>query len=129
MTIALIQHIQNFDNIRMVKLAQGFSLSNGSPTRVYKVANHGAVRMTFTNGIEYFGLQITTWGDAPILSGPDETVKLGGKTFDLYYSGGKLRMVVVRRGDASYWVVNTLVHSLTNETMLAIARSIAPLDA
>ena len=71
-------------------------LPDGSPPRVYRVGGHLAVRMTFTNGIEYFGLQITTWADAPILSGPDETVKLRGQTFDLYYSGAKLRMVVLR---------------------------------
>jgi hypothetical protein len=33
--------------------------------------------------------------------------------------------VVVRHGDASYWIVNTLVSSLSNETMLAMARSLA----
>jgi hypothetical protein len=83
--------------------------------------------MTFTNGIEYFGFQITTWGDAPALSGPDETVKLRGRTFDLYYSGAKLRMVVLREGGTSYWVVNTLLNALSNETMLSIARSLRPL--
>jgi hypothetical protein len=83
--------------------------------------------MTFTNGIEYFGFQAVNWKEAPILEEPHQTVKLkDGRRYHLYYSGGKLRMVVVRRGDASYWVVNTLVHSLSNETMLAMARSIAP---
>ena len=31
-------------------------------------------------------------------------------------------MVVLRQGGATYWVVNTLLDSLSNETMLAIAR-------
>ena len=108
-------------------IAMGYTLSSGSPLRVYKVANHSAVRMTFTNGIEYFGVQAIDWKDAPILSERHQTVKLkDGRRYHLYYSGAKLRMVVVRRGDASYWIVNTLSNSLTTETMLAMARSFAP---
>jgi LCP family protein required for cell wall assembly len=109
------------------RLAKGYTVSDGSPPRAYGVAGQRAARMTFTNGIEYFGLQITTWADAPSLAGPDETVKLRGRTFDLYYSGAKLRMVVLREGGTTYWVVNTLLNSLSNETMLSIARSLRPL--
>jgi hypothetical protein len=36
-------------------------------------------------------------------------------------------MVVLRSGGASYWVVNTLLDSLSNETMLAIARGLRPM--
>jgi hypothetical protein len=36
-------------------------------------------------------------------------------------------MVVLRTGGASYWVVNTLLDSLSNETMLAIARGFRPM--
>jgi hypothetical protein len=36
-------------------------------------------------------------------------------------------MVVLKTGGATYWVVNTLLNSLSNETMLAIARSLRPL--
>ena len=43
-------------------------------------------------------------------------------TFDLYYTGSHLHMVVLRDNGATYWVVNTLLDSLSNETMLAIAR-------
>jgi hypothetical protein len=38
-------------------------------------------------------------------------------------------MVVLRVGDASYWVVNTLLDSLSNETMLAIAKGLKPMAA
>jgi hypothetical protein len=34
---------------------------------------------------------------------------------------------VLRVGDTSYWVVNTLLDGLSNETMLAIARGLKPL--
>ena len=36
-------------------------------------------------------------------------------------------MVVLQRGDASYWVVNTLLDRLSNETMLAIAKGLRPI--
>ena len=36
-------------------------------------------------------------------------------------------MVVLRTEGASYWVVNTLLNSLSNETMLAIARGFRPM--
>ena len=38
-----------------------------------------------------------------------------------------LHMVVLRDNGATYWVVNTLLDSLSNETMLAIARGLRPL--
>jgi hypothetical protein len=34
---------------------------------------------------------------------------------------------VLRVGDTSYWVVNTLLDSLSNETMIAIAKGLKPL--
>jgi hypothetical protein len=37
-------------------------------------------------------------------------------------------MVVLKTDKASYWVVNTLRDSLSNETMLSIARGLRLLD-
>jgi hypothetical protein len=37
-------------------------------------------------------------------------------------------MVVLREGGATYWVVNTLLDSLSNETMIAIAKGLRPID-
>jgi hypothetical protein len=42
-------------------------------------------------------------------------------------SGPHLHMVVLRAGGASYWVVNTLLDSMSNETMLEIAKGLRPL--
>ena len=55
------------------------------------------------------------------------TRRIGGRTYDLYYDGAKLHMVVLRTPRASYWVVNTLLDRLSNETMIAIAKGLAPL--
>jgi hypothetical protein len=37
-------------------------------------------------------------------------------------------MVVVEMPDSNVWVVNTLLDKLSNETMLAIARSLRPVS-
>jgi len=46
---------------------------------------------------------------------------LRGRKYDLFYDGGKLRLVAWRSGKASYWVSNTLSESLSNKQMLGIA--------
>jgi hypothetical protein len=97
------------------------------PRRVYKVAGHQAVRLVFTNGTEYWGIEMTTWGDAPVLREPSAAVKVKGRRYELHYSGPHLHMVVLRANGATYWVVNTLLNKLSNETMLAIAKGLKPL--
>jgi LCP family protein required for cell wall assembly len=98
------------------------------PIRTYIVqGNHKAVRLIFrTGGNEYWGIEETDWNSAPILSGPNYSRRLGGRHFDLYYSGPHLHMVVLWSRGATYWVTNTLLDSLSNETMLAIAKSLRP---
>jgi hypothetical protein len=36
-------------------------------------------------------------------------------------------MVVLRHKGATYWVVNTLLDKLSNETMIAIAKGLRPI--
>jgi hypothetical protein len=69
----------------------------------------------------------TNWTDAPILRHQTGTYRLKGRRYQLFTSGGNIHMVVLRRGNATYWVVNTLRDELSNETMLAIAKGLAPL--
>jgi polyisoprenyl-teichoic acid--peptidoglycan teichoic acid transferase len=101
------------------------------PPRVYKLMGtdgkkHGAYRMvmrrTNANG-EYYGLQGTTWKDPPILDSPSETRKVGGREYQLYFAGDRLRLVAWRTPKAAYWVSNTLLQTLTKRQMMAIARS------
>jgi polyisoprenyl-teichoic acid--peptidoglycan teichoic acid transferase len=78
----------------------------------------------------YYGIQGTTWKDPPILDNPSETQKLtGGRTLLLYGDGNRLRLVAVKTPRASYWVSNTLLLSLTNRQMVAIARSLQRIGA
>jgi hypothetical protein len=110
------------------RVEQSSSLSTLAPIRVYKLGGSNAVRLTYTiGGIDYWGIQMTNWKDAPILEDPNEVTTIGGRTYRLYYNGSRLHMVVLEHGEATYWVVNSLLDKLSNETMLAIAKGLRPL--
>lgn len=101
------------------------------PVRMYWIdrdRKYKAVRLVYRMGSnEYWGVQMTDWEGAPALSDRSLTRRIGGRTYDLYYNGAKLHMVVLRTPQASYWVINTLLDRLSNETMLAIAKGLRPL--
>jgi LCP family protein required for cell wall assembly len=102
-----------------------------TPVRAYETDGHKTVRLTyrfFADGIhQYWGIQQTDWEDAPVLADASQTTTMAGRKYDLYYSGSKLHMVVLRENGATYWVVNTLLDKLSNETMLAVAKGLKPL--
>ena len=112
-------------------LERSSSLDREKPIRVYAIKKgHRAVRLTFRygNGFnEYWGIEQTDWEDAPILQEPTVKQRIGGRVYELHYSGTKLHTVVLREGGATYWVVNTLLDKLSNDTMLAIAKGFRPL--
>ncbi len=100
------------------------------PIRLYRIdpdEKHKAIRLVYRRGNTYWGVEETDWDDAPVLDGRSFSRTIGGRKYDLYYSGPHLHMVVLRQGDASYWVVNTLLDDLSNETMVAIAKGLRPL--
>ena len=100
-----------------------------APIRVYNISKgHRAVRLAFRIGSnQYWGIQETNWNEAPALADPSFVHKIKGREYALYYSGAHLHMVVLRKDGATYWVVNSILDELSNETMLAIARGLAPL--
>jgi LCP family protein required for cell wall assembly len=105
-------------------------LSTEEGVRVYQVGGHRAVRLTFVTDVsDYWGIQMVPWRAAPVLRGPNKVVTIKGREYALYYSGLKLELVVLRYGGATYWVTNTLLGSLSNETMLAIAKGLRPLKS
>jgi polyisoprenyl-teichoic acid--peptidoglycan teichoic acid transferase len=77
----------------------------------------------------YYGIQGTAWKDPPILDKPSETQKIGGRTYYLYGDGNRLRLVAIKTPRGSYWVSNTLLLSLTNRQMMAIAKSLQRIGA
>ena len=102
------------------------------PVRMYRIdpdRKHKTIRLTYRTGaLEYWGVQMTDWDEAPVLSERNFVRSIGGRSYELHYTGAKLHMVVLRQGGATYWVVNTLLDSLSNETMLAIAKGLKPLS-
>jgi polyisoprenyl-teichoic acid--peptidoglycan teichoic acid transferase len=105
------------------------SLYTGPP-RVYRLRGPGgkryrAYRMVISKGTvgEYYGLQGLTWKNPPILEDPSEIRTIGGRKYELHYDGDRLRLVAWRTKKAVYWISNTLLQSLSERQMLAIARS------
>ena len=98
--------------------------------RVYTLNGHKAVRLVFSTGApgDYWGIQETNWAAAPALSDKNFHRHFGRRRFDFFYSGAHLHMIVLREYGTTYWVVNTLVDSLSNETMIAIARGLRPIS-
>ena len=131
-TLPLVRSVRRKVPFRLaypLKIEQTSSPDPEVPIRVYRLdKKHRAVRLTFRTGARnYWGIEMTNWKGAPVLSERNFRRFVGRREFDLYYSGSRLHMVVLRQNDASYWVVNTLDDQLSNDTMLAIARSLRPL--
>src|SRR5262249_47415854 len=100
------------------------------PMLVYRINDkYKAVRLVYrrSSANEYWGIQETNWNDAPVLAEKNFHRVIGGRSYNFYYHGAHLHMVVLQTPKASYWVVNTLVDSLSNETMIAIAKNLQPL--
>jgi LCP family protein required for cell wall assembly len=107
------------------------SKDNAMQPRAYTITDrtgkhYRAYRITVDAGGfgQYYGIQGTKWPGPPILDNPDGHMQMRGRKYDLFYDGGKLRLVAWRSGSASYWVSNTLSESLSNKQMLGIARSL-----
>jgi LCP family protein required for cell wall assembly len=73
---------------------------------------------------QYYGVQGTNWGAPPILDNPSERRSVGGRKYQLFYDGKRLRLVSWRTGGAVYWISNTLLQSLSTKQMMALATSV-----
>jgi LCP family protein required for cell wall assembly len=101
------------------------------PARVYNIYDRGKHRyrayriVVYAGEIgQYYGVQGMTWTAPPIADSPSETRKLGGRRFELFFDGSRLRLIAYRTNRAIYWVSNSLSETLTNRQMLDIARSL-----
>jgi polyisoprenyl-teichoic acid--peptidoglycan teichoic acid transferase len=113
------------------RLARGSYATDGSP-RVYDIYDrhhkrYRAYRIVINAGFDgqYYGIQGMTWKSPPILDDPSDDVRMGGRKYQLFYDGNRLRLVAWRTPRAVYWVSNSLSETLTNKQMLAIARSLS----
>jgi LCP family protein required for cell wall assembly len=107
-------------------------LSGSKSIRLYRIdpdGKHKTIRLVYrTGGNEYWGIQQTDWDDAPVLANRNFVRNIGGRRYELYYNGPHLHVVALRVKGSSYWVVNSLLDTLSNETMIAIAKSLRPID-
>jgi polyisoprenyl-teichoic acid--peptidoglycan teichoic acid transferase len=104
------------------------SYPRGYTIRARDGTRYPAYRMTLVlNPVlgEYYGVQGTTWQQAPILDSPGATRTIAGKHLLLYFDGSKLTTVAWRTAHAVYWISNTLTENLSNGQMLAIAASLS----
>ncbi|HEX7300770.1 MAG TPA: LCP family protein [Solirubrobacteraceae bacterium] len=94
---------------------------NGRHHRAYRlVAYQGRIG-------QYYGVQGTDWRSPPILDDPTKRIASGGRTYELFYDGSRLKLVAWRSRRGTYWVSNTLLRTLTNKQMLGLARSLRSL--
>jgi LCP family protein required for cell wall assembly len=117
----------DFDLLQPTVREETSSLDTTEPARAYRIGDHDAFRLVYRTGAnEYWGIQQVGWEDPPILDGASVAQTIKGRQYSLYFAGAKLHMVAFQENGASYWVVNTLLNRLSNETMLAIARGLRP---
>ncbi|HEY7891665.1 MAG TPA: LCP family protein [Solirubrobacteraceae bacterium] len=91
-------------------------------------SHHAYVTVWQQNGLGgYYDLEGTDWLNPPVIAHPDQTLKLGGRSYLIFSDGGHIHMVAWREQKALYWLTNTLLEDLSNAQMLAIARSAVPL--
>jgi polyisoprenyl-teichoic acid--peptidoglycan teichoic acid transferase len=90
---------------------------------------HRAYRIVaYAGGIgQYYGVQGTDWRSPPILDDATKRETVDGRKYELFYDGSRIKLVAWRSRRGSYWVSNTLLRSLTNQQMLAIAHSLRSL--
>jgi LCP family protein required for cell wall assembly len=123
-----------FPVIAPVKLKPGSSYSEQS--RAYRINtwdgdHYPSYKLVFPItsqfGItEYYGAMGTRWKDPPILENPSETRQVGDREYLLFYEGDRLQVVGFKTSQASYWVSNTLLGTLSEQEMLGVAESMRP---
>jgi polyisoprenyl-teichoic acid--peptidoglycan teichoic acid transferase len=78
---------------------------------------------------QYYDIQGSAWTGLPLLSDPSQSVRIGSRTYSLFYDGEHIKTVAWREGHGIYWIENTLTYSLSPETMVAIARTTRPVGS
>ena len=63
----------------------------------------------------------------PIVDHPNQQRKINHVTYMIFTDGAHIHVIAWRQGPMLYWLTNTLLEDLSNEQMLAIARSAHPL--
>jgi hypothetical protein len=107
--------------------------SPSTPVRIYRIPAAGGSGPnsmyadyydTATNG--YWGIEETRFATAPILATPNARRHLDGRNYLFFFNGSHIQTIAFIQNGVAYWVENTLLDDLTNQEMIAIARSLRP---
>ncbi|MBV9413389.1 MAG: LCP family protein, partial [Solirubrobacterales bacterium] len=63
---------------------------------------------------QFYDVQGTSWTDAPLFANPNQSVRVGKRTCELFYVAAHLSTVAWREYGAVYWVHNTLSDAVGN---------------
>ena len=106
--------------------------------RIYSLGKHGKAlsvdARTALDSSHAWGLRYTTWIDAPILEQPSRQVCWDNRQVRIYTNGTAIHRIAVfyggepckAAGGVVVWIDNSLDDRLSPETMIAIAKSLAP---
>jgi polyisoprenyl-teichoic acid--peptidoglycan teichoic acid transferase len=75
---------------------------------------------------QFYDVQGMSWTTAPQFDSPEQTVRVAGRSYYLYYEGSNLKMVAWYQHGAVYWIRNSLTDAVGNGEMLAIAEQTEP---
>jgi LCP family protein required for cell wall assembly len=75
----------------------------------------------------YYDFEGTNWLGPPIVAHPNEERTIGHTKYMIFTDGNHIHLVAWREHGMLYWLTNTLLEDLSNQQMLAIARSAKPL--
>jgi LCP family protein required for cell wall assembly len=110
------------------------AVSEEQPTRAYDLRDkggrlrHAYVVVWKQNTLGgYYDFEGTDWPKPPLIAHPNQQRKIDHKTYMLFTDGSHIHVIAWRQGKMLYWVTNTLLEDLSNQQMLAIARSAKPL--
>jgi len=110
------------------------AMSQEQPTRAYDVRDrkgrlHNAYVVVFKQNTlgGYYDFEASNWLGPPIVAHPNEERKIGHRKYMVFTDGSHIHVIAWREHGMLYWVANTLLEDLSNQQMLAIARSAKPL--
>ena len=132
MTLSAVRSKQGAAHFRLMvphKVAAGSSISTDEGVRLFKPLNgkqEFVLTFNLNNGLEYWQVEESNWTDAPLFAKPTVQFVYKGRRFEEFTSSGKIQRIAVFKGDSVFWVQNTILNSLSNATMLAIAESLQP---
>ena len=132
MTLSAVRSKQPRARFRLMvphKVALGSAISTEEGVRLFKpLLGKQEFVLTFNlnGGVEYWQVEESNWTDAPLFDNPTATIKYKHHRYEVFTSNGHIQRIALFRGHNVYWVQNTILNSLSNATMIAIAESLQP---